>query len=401
MIDLYGVSEAGNFEGSNILNLPKSLVEFENDCGIDGQGLEDFIGHLDRILGKLYVARERRIHPLRDDKLIVAWTGTMITTLAQAAAVLNREDWLQAAQRAARLVWKKNVDELGRLHRIYLNNAVSIAGQLEDYANFSLALITLFDVTDNRQYLGQAAQLMDMALIEFWDEHRGGFYLGPELQAGPQLTRSRNASDGATLSAVATALQCLQMLERRSVLISMSQRDGYLEKIDKCIASLVAHINDSPMSHPGMLRAIALHEQGPVDEIQYIDGGRAKISITIMESSGDNLKRVEVRVILEPGWHVTAFEDAGGEFVAIELGVSQTEAHWRATNIDYPSANAALSHTEAGSTPIYTEAFTICAEFARTEQPTDSLAATVGIALKLQLCNEQNCLLPQTLNFRI
>ena len=92
---------------------------------VDGGSEDNFDSHLDRILEKLYLARERRVHPLRDDKLIVAWTGAMITTLATAAPVLQRPDWLQAAQRAATLVWQRNVDAAGRLHRIYLNNAVS------------------------------------------------------------------------------------------------------------------------------------------------------------------------------------------------------------------------------------------------------------------------------------
>ncbi|MFP6827394.1 MAG: thioredoxin domain-containing protein [Pseudohongiellaceae bacterium] len=401
VVELYGVTEAGNFEGSNILNLPKSHLELEKDGGVDGGSEDNFDSHLDRILEKLYLARERRVHPLRDDKLIVAWTGAMITTLATAAPVLQRPDWLQAAQRAATLVWQRNVAAAGRLHRIYLNNAVSIAGQLEDYANYCQALITLFDVTDDREYLRQAAQLMDMALIEFWDEENSGFYLSPEQHDAPLLTRSRNASDGATLSAVATAVQCLLMLEQRSVLLARSQGHGYEGKIDKCIATLIAHINDNPMSHPGMLRAISLYQNGSAREIQTIDGGRAKIAISKIESSADNVNLLEIVVTLESGWHIAAAGASGGEIAAIELDLAETETHWRVIRCDYPPANAALLNVDAGNTPIYEEGFTIKMELARTESSADSLSATAELVLKLQCCNEENCLLPQALRFRI
>ncbi|MCH7672914.1 MAG: hypothetical protein IIB72_12195, partial [Proteobacteria bacterium] len=332
---------------------------------------------------------------------IVAWTGAMITTLATAAPVLHRPDWLQAAQRAARLVWLRNVDAAGRLHRIYLNNAVSIAGQLEDYANFCQALITLFDVTDDRKYLRQAAQLMDMTLTEFWDEQNGGFYLSPEQHKAPQLTRSRNASDGATASAVATAVECLLLLEQRSVLLARSQRHSYRGKIDKCIATLIAHINDNPMSHPGMLRAIALYEQGSVREIQTIDAGRAKIAVSKIESSADNVNALEIMVTLDSGWHIAAAGAWGSEIAAIELDLAETETHWRVIRCDYPAANADLLNVEAGNTPIYAAGFTIKMELAGTESPADSLSASAELILKLQCCNEENCLLPQTLRFRI
>jgi hypothetical protein len=404
VINLYGVSTTGNFEGSNILNLSKPLQDSASDFGEQGSSLDEFSSHLDRILHKLYLAREQRLHPLRDDKLIVAWTGAMITTLVRAAVVLDRQDWLQAGERAARRVWRYNVDAAGQLQRIYLNAAVSIAGQLEDYVNFCQALITLFDASDNREYLQQAAQLMDTALLEFWDQQRGSFYLSPAQQTGPQLTRSRNASDGATVSAVATALQCLLMLQQRRVLLAQNHGDTELDyrgKIDTCIAAVLAHINDSPMSHSGLLRVIAGHEQGVAEAVQYVDGGRAKISMSEIASCSDDVKQIEVSVKLEPGWHITAAEDSENEFAAIALALAETESHWRIVKTDYPSAHSTLLIAGGATTPIYEKEFTLSAELSRTELPADSLSASSEMVLKLQLCNKENCLLPQAVKFRI
>lgn len=89
---LYSPSEGGNFEGSNILNLSKPLSDLEAESKDD-----NFYEILDRILHKLYEAREQRIHPLRDDKLIVAWASAMIFTFARASATLKNPAFLSVA----------------------------------------------------------------------------------------------------------------------------------------------------------------------------------------------------------------------------------------------------------------------------------------------------------------
>jgi hypothetical protein len=106
-------------------------------------------------------------------------------------------------------------------------------------------------------------------------------------------------------------------------------------------------------------------------------------------------------VTLESGWHIAAAGATGGEIAAIELDLAETETHWRVIRCDYPPANAALLNVDAGNTPIYEEGFTIKMELARTESSADSLSATAELVLKLQCCNEENCLLPQALRFRI
>lgn len=396
---LFGVSEFGNFEGSNILNLSKPLTMSSAEAEVD-----DFYAYLDGILGKLYEAREQRIHPLRDDKLIVAWSAAMITTLTKAAYAFDREDWLEAAERAAKFIWHQNVTETGQLKRIYLDGTVSIAGQLEDYANFIEALLSLFDVSNNINYLSQAAQLMEMTLSEFWDEESGGFYLSPAQQTGPQLTRSRNASDGATLSAVATALQCLMDLAKRRQLLDGSlhkEELAYEEKIDACIASLIAHINDNPMSHSSSLRAVIGNQQGSFDAIQYADGGRAKISLNKIGTGSESSKKLECRISLRPGWHITANQQLEGEFQPIQLSIAEQEAQWSMVSCRYPDAIRNLKSSDGSLIAIYEDNFVIGIELQRTNIQTDLLSASAGISLCLQLCNESRCLLPQTLQFRI
>lgn len=391
---LYGVSAHGNFEGSNILNLSRSLQQ-----SAEQHGGESFYSTLDAILHKLYLSREQRIHPLRDDKLIVAWTSAMTTTLVKAAFSFNNDSWLQAAERAVDSILQRNLQPDGRLLRIYLNETSSIEGQLEDYANLVQALLSLFDVTEKRDYLQQAAGIMDTALDEFWDANGGGFFLGPQQQVGPQLTRSRNASDGATLSPVATALECLVMLRERSALLKEQGSElRYREKIDACIASLLAHINDNPISHSSVLRIIARNQSGSSDAIQYAADGRARLQWQRTET-GSTIK-LEARVTLLQGWHVTAAQQSSGNFVPLELRMSEEEQCWQIAAIDYPQADGVID-TDGKQLAIYQADFVIGAQLHRSEIPADELTASVGVELELQLCNQQHCLLPVVLKCRL
>lgn len=396
---LYAPSELGNFEGSNILNLSRSLEEYAAESAI-----ENFTERLDVILQKLYLAREKRIHPLRDDKLIVAWAAAMMTTFVKAATTLNKENYLVVAKKAAEFVWSKNVDEGARLHRIYLNGTVSIAGQLEDYANFAEALIALFDATNEVLYLQQAEQLMMTALAEFWDDEHAGFFLSPRQQTGPQLTRSRNASDDAMLSPVAAALRCLLQLARRHEQRASEageNEQALLQRVDQGIASLLAHVNESPMSHPSMLSLISDREEGARDRVQWIDGGKAKVSCRRMSSSSTETLQIEVSVMLADNWHITAQNTGLDDFYPIAVSLGDGEQHWSLGEVDMPEANAHLQMGDSTNVAIYQDSFNIRVAIRRNAEPADGLSASAELQLKLQLCSDSNCLLPQSLIFRV
>mgnify|MGYP006074384441 CR=1 FL=1 len=396
---LYAPSELGNFEGSNILNLSKSLEEYAAESAI-----ENLIEKLDSVLQKLYLAREKRIHPLRDDKLIVAWAAAMMTAFVKAATTLGNEDYLTVARKAAEFVWNNNVDEAACLHRIYLEGKVSIAGQLEDYANFSEALIALFDATNETIYLQQAQKLMTIALAEFWDEEHDGFFLSPKQQTGPQLTRSRNASDGAILSPAATALHCLLQLARRHEQCESAageSEQALLERVDRGIGSLLAHINDTPMSHPSMLRLISDREEGSRDRVQWIEGGKAKISCRRMPSSSAETVQIEIELMLSDSWHVTAQNIDVDNFYPIEVALEDSERHWTLDDVNMPEANGRLQLGESESVAIYQNSFNIKATILRKSVPADGLCASAELQIKLQLCSDLNCLLPQSIRVRI
>ena len=336
LVEHYQVSTPGNFEGANILHLSQPFPD------------EEVGAELDSILLRLRRIREKREPPLRDDKLIAGWTGAMISALCDAAWALDRDDWLAAAERAAGHLWRENITADGALRRIWLNGSASIDGQLEDYANFALALLRLADISGKPEYLQQAAGLMRNALALFFDEQTHSFHLAPQSTPGPQLTRSRNASDGAQISPVATALECMIGLHRRAALLPESNAAEFsAERITGCIAELAPAINENPVGHPSLLRVISAWESGDSGPVQTAGGGRACVLARRVIAGGN--QQLCLRMRIAPGWHVTAPGQAGGAWQGLRISLDESESGWRLGEMQFSGESGKLA-TPAGET---------------------------------------------------
>src|SRR5687767_12774047 len=153
----YDVSEEGNFEEKNILNVKFSVEEAARALKIDEKKL---IGVLEASKAKLMEAREKRIKPFRDKKVLTAWNGLMLAAFAEAAAVLNSDDYLLIAKRNADFVLK-NLHSEGRLLRTWKDGRAKLNGYIEDYANLADGLIELYRVSGEAGYLNEAKRLAD------------------------------------------------------------------------------------------------------------------------------------------------------------------------------------------------------------------------------------------------
>ncbi len=408
---LYGPDELGNFEGSNILELSRSLEVSARETGDT-----DFYSTLDQILEKLYLAREQRIHPLRDDKLIVAWSGAMINTLAQAGARLSEPRWAAAALKAAEIICRDNIQVSGKLWRIALNGAVSINGQLEDYANLIEGLVALFDAqqsagergvsaanaglgqqldieSDNNasSWLVRAQALTDTMIDEFWDPNQGGFFLSPREQVGPRLTRSKSASDGATLSPIATALRCFLLLDQRRALLPEQPAAGgvkhdYAALYRRGFNAVSGQLNEHPLSHSSLLRVQAEHEKGSLDGRVYLDGGLASIELIPSSPGADKIgteqaerKHVLLALRIAGGWHIAANETEGGS-LPLRIEASE-ESAWALEPVAQTSENdyrgAQLLDLTLALKPLHKL----------------SLDQAGKLNVTVQLCSESECLL--------
>jgi uncharacterized protein len=168
----YDVSEAGNFEEKNILNVNNTIADTAKALKIPENKLNEV---LERGRKALFDERERRIKPFRDEKVLTAWNGLMLAAFSEAAAILGRDDLLEIAKRNADFIIE-NMQTEGRLLRTWKEGKAKLNGYLEDYANFTDGLVELYQASGESRYLREAKRLADVMVTEFWDEESGGFY---------------------------------------------------------------------------------------------------------------------------------------------------------------------------------------------------------------------------------
>jgi uncharacterized protein YyaL (SSP411 family) len=155
----FGVQPGGNFEGATILTRGGDEPE-----------------ELDRIRAELYAARAERVWPGLDDKRLASWNALAICALADAGAVLRRDDYLDAARTAAGFVLEQMRDEDGRLLRTYKDGDARLNAYLEDHAFLLEALLTLYEATFEPRWFAAAREIADTMIERFADEERGGFF---------------------------------------------------------------------------------------------------------------------------------------------------------------------------------------------------------------------------------
>ncbi len=169
----YGMSDAGNFEGHNILHVVQPIQELARRFGLS-------VAEAERILGaarqKLFERRAQRIKPGRDEKLLTEWNGLMIHALAECGVALNRPDALGAAQAAANFILDQMSQPDGRLYRSYKDGRARFNGYLEDYAALARGLTALYEATFDLRWLGEASRLVKLMFAQFHDAERGGFF---------------------------------------------------------------------------------------------------------------------------------------------------------------------------------------------------------------------------------
>ena len=168
----FGVSQRGNFEGKNILNISVRAADFARQEGVSLERLVDVIRR-----GKetLRLAREEREHPLLDDKALASWNGLMLRAFAEAGASLERQDYLDAAAKNASFLLEVMRPE-GTLLRSYREGQAKLPGFLEDYSFVADGLLSLYEATFERRWLDGAVELADDMISLFWEEEAGGFY---------------------------------------------------------------------------------------------------------------------------------------------------------------------------------------------------------------------------------
>jgi uncharacterized protein len=205
--ELWGVSVGGNFEGKNILNVPRAPEDVALKHGITLDALESLAAEART---RLYAAREARVHPARDDKILAAWNGLMVRALADGARAFDHAHWRTEAVRHGEFLFRELVRD-GRVMRVHKDGITKGAGFLEDHAAVALAALSLYELTLDPVWLDRTRTIADMMVRWFWSDEIGGFF-DTAHDAESLIARPRELTDNAVPAGSSLASELLLRL---------------------------------------------------------------------------------------------------------------------------------------------------------------------------------------------
>ncbi len=241
---------AGEFSGRNILFLEKNVSELADSFGKSEDELQLL---LKDSRSKLLKRRELRTRPHRDEKIITAWNGLMLSALSQAGRILNKPEYIDAARRLVHFLFTHPQRD-GQLERCRRDGENRLAGVLEDYSFLIQGLLDLQAATYEDDYLQKAVALSDKQLEIFADPD-GGFY--NSATADDLLIRMKETYDGAEPSGNSVAALNFLRLGR------MLNKAKWINVAEKTIKSFGTILQTNSSALPLLLTALELSLQAP------------------------------------------------------------------------------------------------------------------------------------------
>jgi len=259
----YDVTAFGNWEHVNILNRLTNpdygRAEEERQLGLWRE--------------KVRAARDQRIPPMLDNKVLADNNGLMIGALAKAGFALERPDWIEVAENAFRFVTAHMMDKDGHLSHSWCDGTAKHAGLLEDYANMADAALALYDVTQNTTYQTQALGWIAILNDEFHDKDHGGYFMSPKITDA--VIRPKSAHDHAAPAGNGTMVGVLSKLSLLTG--NQSYADHARETAEAFCGELAHHffpfatlLNSSDI----LMNPISLVIIGPPDDTTFDDALR-------------------------------------------------------------------------------------------------------------------------------
>jgi uncharacterized protein YyaL (SSP411 family) len=270
---VFNIEKDGNYmaettrkkSGDNILHLAKPLEEMASDLNLSPQ---DFQARLEVARQKLFSYRNKRVRPMKDDKILTDWNGLMIVALAKGAQAFDEPQYTEVACRAADFILKNMRKANGRLWHRHRGEWTGVDANLDDYAFLIWGLIELYEATFDTSHLRCAVELTSDMLKHFWDEDSGGFYLVPD-DSESLLVRKKEIYDGAVPSGNSVAMLNLLRLGR------MTANVHFEEKAAKIGRAFSRSVKQSPAAHCQLMIGLDF-ATGPCYEVVIAGNAQAE-----------------------------------------------------------------------------------------------------------------------------
>jgi uncharacterized protein YyaL (SSP411 family) len=284
------VSDVGNFEGRNILNLPKTLEQ----CGkILHRDVEELSAELAESRQKLLAARTKRVPPGRDDKVLVGWNALMIDSFATAAGALDEPRYLAAATAAADFVLTRMRRGDGRLLHSWRNGQAKFDAYLDDYACLTNALVTVYQASFDERFIDEAVRLAEIVLAHFADHEHGGFFYTADDHE-QLIARQKDVQDNPLPSGNAMTAYALLRLGK------LTGRRDLLEAAGGTLRAFSMHMERIPSATAQMLLALDLF-LGPTREAVLLGDSAADTQAVLKSLRHDFAPRTLLACRAEAG----------------------------------------------------------------------------------------------------
>lgn len=333
-MEAFDVTAGGNFEGHSILHVQVPLALLAEKYKLAEAEVES---RLARARMQLWAVRERRIKPLRDEKVLTAWNGLALAALAEAARVLERADYLLAAQRNAEFVLGTLHTANGRLLRTWrAGSPAKLNAYLEDYANYADGLLELYQATFEERWFVAARQLAD-AMLEHFADDSGGFF-DTSADHEQLITRPKDLQDNAVPGGNGMAAGVLLRLA------AYTADARYSSAAEQVLARVQASAARYPTAFAQTLQALDFYASAPA-EVALVgplqDSGMAELLAELREPYRPH----QVLALLQP-LAGSAIPLLHGR---VQLGGQATAYVCRNFACQLPVTTRAALHRQAGS----------------------------------------------------
>jgi uncharacterized protein len=256
LADYFDVTAHGNWEETNILHVTRPPDQQTQ-------------AKVEAAKKKLYAAREKRVKPGRDEKVLTDWNGLMLRAFAEAAAHLGRHDYRVIAEANANFILNTLWDGSHLLHT-YKDGRARFNGYLDDYANLADGLFALYELTFDFKWLDAAVRITDRMIEQFWDDNGGFYFTGRDHES--LLTRTKDFFDNATPSGNSVAADVLLKLS------AVSDRQDYREKAESIFLTAAGLLKQYASGFGRLLAAFDFYV-GPSKEVALIGSAEPFLSI--------------------------------------------------------------------------------------------------------------------------
>ena len=400
----YGMSEQGNFQGGrNILHVPLPPEEFARRHGLAPEVLRD---RIDQARQTLLVERSRRPGPRRDDKVLTAWNGLMLSALAKAYRATGGETYRAAALKAARFLRKNLQDRDGRVLVSWRQGRGGSDGYLDDSAFLARGWLDLYEADPDTTWLEAAGRVVKNA-ERFLDRSAGGyFFAGADRH--DLIVRTKSLNDGALPSGNAVMVECLARLAR------LKAEKAFLDPAAGTLRLAGESLISSPSSYPYMILAAGLVRGAgtgaPAGGETIVRGtlvGRAGpqrvVEATLSVPAGairpGQAVTLSLRLDIKAGWHVNSSRPTLDYLIPTRVEFPDPSG-LTVEDLAYPEGRMVALKFAPEKLSVYEGQTTIRPTL---RPPVDAPPGRRSLRAKLtyQACSDTACLAPETVEFTI